>query len=248
MIDAGSKRKKKLTVIFVSLFIVIGLLLTILMWVQGIFIPNNSSAKQYLVRGVDVSKYQGEINWSMLQKQEIQFAFIKATEGSGFVDSYFEKNWEKANETDLRVGAYHFFSFDSKGETQADNFINTVPDNQSLPPVIDIEFYDDKANHPPEPSEVKKELQVMVNRLEEHYDQGVIIYTTVEAYDLYIQNDFAQADIWIRDVLKKPSLSDQREWTFWQYTDREQLEGYSGEENFIDMNVFNGSENEFDEY
>ena len=55
-------------------------------------------------------------------------------------------------------------------------------------------------------------------------------------------------DIWIRDVVSQPSLSDGREWTFWQYTNRERLEGYQGEERFIDMNVFRGSEEDFAAY
>lgn len=55
-------------------------------------------------------------------------------------------------------------------------------------------------------------------------------------------------DIWIRDVASQPSLSDGREWTFWQYTNRERLEGYQGEERFIDMNVFRGSEEDFAAY
>lgn len=65
---------------------------------------------------------------------------------------------------------------------------------------------------------------------------------------MYIKNSFAQCDIWIRDVFTKPTLSDNRNWTFWQYTDRERLEGYSGDEKFIDVNVFYGYEEVFAEY
>ena len=232
----------------IILLIVIGLLLAFYLWLQGIYIPNDDRAKQYPVKGVDVSSYQGEIDWLILQK-DLQFAFMKATEGSGFIDPYFKKNWKAANETTLRVGAYHFFSFDSKGATQADNFIKAVPiKNSSLPPVIDVEFYGDKEKNPPDPNQVKIELQTMIDELGEHYGKNVILYTTLEAYELYIQNDFEECDIWIRDVISKPSLPDQRDWTFWQYTDREQLEGYSGEEKFIDVNVFSGSESEFEQY
>ena len=230
------------------LFIVIGLLFVVYLWLQGMFIPNDGRAEQYPIKGVDVSSYQGKIDWPILQK-ELQFAFIKATEGSGFVDPYFKENWNEANETKLRVGAYHFFSFDSSGATQADNFIKAVPvKNTSLPPVIDVEFYADKEKNPPDPANVKKELQAMIGKLKAHYGKNVILYTTVEAYELYIKNDFEQCDIWIRDVFSKPNLPDQREWTFWQYTDRETLEGYLGEEKFIDVNVFHGSKREFELY
>ncbi|KYG35637.1 glycoside hydrolase family 25 protein [Priestia endophytica] len=228
---------------------IVAALLLVFLWYQGIFIPNARGAKDYPVRGVDVSAYQGEIDWKTLAKQDVDFAFIKSTEGSSHVDQYFEDNWKEAKGTSLRTGAYHFFSFDSPGVTQAQNFIKTVPREEGpLPPVIDVEFYGDKKKNPPNRSKVEKELQTMVKKLEAHYKQHVILYTTKEAYDLYIKGSFKQCDIWIRDVFTKPSLSDKRTWTFWQYTDREKLEGYDGEEKFIDVNVFNGSEKEFEKY
>ena len=121
---------------------------------KGKIILNHPSGKEYPVRGVDVSAYQGEIDWDVLEKQEIDFAFVKATEGSSFVDRRFIQNYEEARKTDLRIGAYHFFSFDSSGKTQAENFIKNVPvDDEMLPPVVDFEFYGDKEknkyNNPP---------------------------------------------------------------------------------------------------
>lgn len=234
---------------FSIVFLMMVLLIVGFLWYQGFIIPNSFAAKSYPVKGIDVSSYQGEIEWQEFESQNIQFAFIKATEGSTFVDQYFKKNWEDAANTSLRIGAYHFFSYDSEGKTQAENFIKTVPImKQALPPVIDVEFYGDKEKNPPERSHVEKELQIMVNILEEHYGKRVILYTTKKAYDLYIENSFEECDIWIRDVYTKPALSDNRPWTFWQYTDRERLEGYNGVEKFIDVNVFNGTEEAFNEY
>lgn len=242
-------KKKRKTFVYSIIFLISVLLLTILLWYQGIIIPNASNAKHYPVKGVDVSAYQGDIEWEQFQEQGLKFAFIKATEGSTFVDKYFENNWKGAENSNLRIGAYHFFSYDSEGKTQAQNFIKTVPINkQALPPVIDVEFYGDKAKNPPNRSQVEKELQTMVKMLEEHYGKRVILYTTKKAYDLYIKDSFEQCDIWIRDVFTQPSLSDKRTWTFWQYTDRERLNGYNGDEKFIDVNVFNGNEKEFEEY
>lgn len=235
-------------VLLMILLIVSGLSFIVYLWLQGIYIPNESSAEAYPIKGVDVSSYQGDIDWPNLQN-DLQFTYIKATEGSGFVDPYFKENWKEANHTKLRVGAYHFFSFDSEGATQAENFIKAVPvSNSTLPPVIDVEFYGDKEKDPPDSSKVKKELQAMRSELEEHYGKDVILYTTAEAYERYIQNDFESCEIWIRDVVSKPNLPDGREWTFWQYTDRETLEGYDGEEQFIDVNVFRGTEREFAQY
>ncbi|KXY09297.1 glycoside hydrolase family 25 protein [Bacillus sp. FSL K6-0067] len=216
---------------------------------QGIFIPNQISADKYEIKGVDVASYQGDIDWRELEKQKMKFAFIKATEGSSFVDKYFLKNWTNANKTGMRVGAYHFFSFDSKGETQAEQYIRTVPKyKQALPPVIDVEFYANKKDNPPKREDVVQELSVMVEMLEKHYSQKVILYATQEAYDLYIKDAYPRCDIWIRSVFTKPSLSDERKWTFWQYTNRGRLNGYNGKEKYIDLNVFYGNEEEFENY
>lgn len=220
----------------------------LLVW-NGTILLNNPSLKEYPVRGVDVSSYQGDIDWEILASQNISFAFIKATEGSSFVDPYFDYNYKEAQKTKLRVGVYHFFSYDSPGKTQADNFIKTVEKHEGmLPPVIDLEFYADKAKNPPEQSEVRRQLDDFINELEFHYEMKPIIYATKKSYDLYLAGAYKDYDIWIRDVIAKPSLSDNRKWVFWQYTDRKRLNGYDGKEKYIDMNVFNGTMEEFNHY
>lgn len=240
-------RRKKLLLAFAVLFIV-GLTAFLLVW-NGVILLNNPSEERYPVRGVDVSAYQGLIEWETLSKQGISFAFIKATEGSSFTDIFFAYNYEQAQKTDLRIGAYHFFSFDSPGETQAAHFIETVPKIDSmLPPVIDLEFYGDKRQNPPQTEIVREQLTVLIGMLREHYGLSPILYATEETYERYLAGSFAENDIWIRGVYASPHLSDGRDWTFWQYTNRKRLEGYEGEERFIDMNVFAGTKEEFEAY
>lgn len=196
-----------------------------------------------------ISSYQGDIDWNVLASQNIDFAFIKATEGSGFVDPMFKTNYSKATKTNLRIGAYHFFSYDSSGLTQAENFIAVVSKSENmLPPVIDVEFYGDKADNLPDKAETQKNLSLMIEKLEEYYGKKPIIYSTGKAYDLYISDAFRDYDIWVRNVFTSAGLSDGRKWTFWQYTDKAKLDGYNGEEKYIDMNVFNGTEKEFADY
>ncbi|MDE7222783.1 MAG: hypothetical protein K2O34_03245 [Acetatifactor sp.] len=117
-----------------------------------------------------------------------------------------------------------------------------------LSPVIDLEFYGDKDRNPPKQDKVRQELTVMLVRLEEHYEIRPIIYATEKSYELYLADAFPEYDIWIRNVFTSPRLSDHREWTFWQYTDRGKLPGYQGDEKYIDMNVFNGSRADFLKY
>ena len=177
------KRRAFIAAIITACFAI--LLVLLLVW-NGIIQLNNPSVKQYPVRGVDVSSYQGNIDWAVLSSQDISFAFIKATEGSAFVDPYFEYNYEQAQKTNLRIGAYHFFSYDSPGETQAANFMRTVEKTGNmLPPVIDIEFYGDKEKNIPEQSVVREQLNVFIELLESNYGMKPIIYAT-ENHILYI--------------------------------------------------------------
>ncbi len=211
----------------------------------GIIKLNNPSESKYPVRGVDVSSYQGDINWDVLTDQGINFAFIKATEGSAYKDAKFDENWKNAQQTDLYIGAYHFFSYDSSGKTQAENFISTVtPADNMLPPVIDIEYYGEYNKSPKKSEEVQSELSELLNLLEDHYKAKPIIYATIKSYNMYISGNFSDYPIWIRNVFTSPKLSDGNDWLFWQYTDRGRLNGYNGDEKFIDLNVFNGSADE----
>lgn len=245
-----SKTKKtvKLLVSLCSLAVIAVLVFMVLV-LNGVIIPNKPSEEMYPVRGVDVSEYQGEIDWEVLAPQSIDFAFIKATEGSSYTDSCFEYNIQNALQTDLKIGAYHFFSYDSSGKTQAENFINVVGSNDSLlPPVVDVEFYGDYVKNPANKDDAVKELADMLSILEEYYGKRPIIYATNKAYKMYISDTFSDYDIWIRDVVKSPSLGDGKEWKFWQYSAKGKMEGYNGEEKFIDLNVYNGSVSDFEMY
>jgi len=210
----------------------------------------------YPVLGVDVSSYQGKIDWNVMKKQNLQFAFIKATEGSRFTDPYFYSNYKNAVKAGLRVGAYHFFSFDSSGAMQAEHFLSVVQEtNQAnmLPPVIDIELYDTYEKNPLNKEWVIPQLQTFIVRVSEEYNMAPILYTNLRTYNLYLKNDFPDCAIWISNFssppyLPNPSLPDNRDWTFWQYTDKGRLQGYKGQERYIDINVFNGTELEFENY
>lgn len=229
----------------IILLLVVGVALIILLW-YGVLLFNTPSSKKYPVRGVDVSAYQGEIDWQTLSAQGIDFVFIKATEGSSYVDSRFQFNFSEAQKTNLRVGAYHFFSFDSGGTTQAENFIGNVPKIDSmLPPVVDFEFYGDWKNTSPNKDEALSELNILLSLLEQYYGMKPILYATEEIYFQYLDKGYEDYDLWIRNVLTRPDAKIEN-WTFWQYTNREKLPGYSGPEIYIDMNVFNGTKEDFE--
>lgn len=198
---------------------------------------------KYPVFGVDVSNYQGDINWNELEAQNVSFAFIKATEGSGHTDESVRRNLDRAASTNIRVSAYHFFSFDSAGETQADNYIASVGrDEIDMPPVVDIEYYADKRSNKPSKEDAESILKPLLTKLENYYGVKPIIYTTLPVYCRYIRKNFSDYPLWIRNVNCEPDLMN---WKFWQYSDKGTLTGYDGEEEHIDLNVYNGSADEF---
>lgn len=241
-----NKVRKTVLIGIIGVLVLAAGLMAVLLY-KGILQCNNPSERKYPVRGVDVSSYQGEIDWTVLSKQDIQFAYIKATEGSSYVDPCFSRNYSDAKKTSLRIGAYHFFSFDSAGKTQAENFIANVPKSEDmLPPVVDVEFYADKEKNPPETADVINELCSFMEELEDYYGKTPVIYTTHKVYNRYIEGILDDFDIWIRSVYCHPYLMGYTDWTFWQYSNRMQLDGYKGEEKYIDMNVFSGTWEEFE--
>ncbi|GEA86731.1 GH25 family lysozyme [Cellulomonas cellasea] len=207
---------------------------------RGLVWPNRLFAARYDVRGVDVSAWQGTIDWPAIARQDVDFAYVKATEGSSFVDREFEANLRGAREAGLLVGAYHFFSFESSGRAQAEHVLATVPDDEDLLPVaIDVEYYGTFHADPPDASQVRPELTALIETLRDHGIEPVV-YATRSAYDRYVAGHFPGTPLWIRSVIVPPTMSDDRVWTFWQYSNRDRLDGYDGEESFIDMNVFDG--------
>jgi lysozyme len=90
--------------------------------------------------GMDVSHYQGSVDWEEVRNAGLSFAFAKATEGIDWADPYFTANWEGIKQAGLLRGAYHFFEPDDDAGKQAEWFLATVHlEPGDLPPVLDVE-------------------------------------------------------------------------------------------------------------
>ncbi len=232
---------------------------------RGFVHVNGPAAGRYPVRGIDVSHYQGEIDWEAVAGQGIDFAYVKATEGSSHVDERFAGNMAGAREAGVFAGAYHFFSFDSPGASQAEHFLGTIGAvGSGMVPAVDVEFYGDKEKNPPDADGVDRELGDFLDRVEAAWGRKPVIYATREAWELYIRGRFEEYPLWIRDIWTKPDLGDGSEretgaegmdgdnrpegWMFWQYTNRGRLDGFSGEEEFVDLNVFFGTKRQWERW
>jgi lysozyme len=203
------------------------------------------SPRRLDVHGVDVSRWQGVIDWEKLRKQGANFAYIKATDGGDHLDPMFMKNWRGAEAAGLKRGAYHFFYWCRPASEQAAWFIRNVPkDSDALPPVIDVEWnHLSSCKRRPSRATVLEKMQVFMNRLERHYGKRPVIYTTPDFYDDNLRGAFRDYDFWLRSTADIPAhVYPGRKWLFWQYSGSGKSHGVDGP---IDLNVFNGDESDW---
>ncbi|KIC11916.1 glycoside hydrolase [Leisingera sp. ANG-M1] len=196
----------------------------------------------YPVHGIDVSRYQGEVDWRQVRRAGVAFAYIKATEGGDHTDPRFRENWQGARSAGLPRGAYHYYYFCRPAAEQARWFIKHVPrDANALPPVLDMEW-----NHRsrtcklrPDGATVRAEARKFLNILERHYGKRPVIYTTVDFYRDTGIGQLSGTEFWLRSVAGHPrEVYSGKAWSFWQYTGTGQVPGVEGD---VDLNTFRGS-------
>jgi lysozyme len=186
----------------------------------------------YAVHGIDISRHQSKVNWDAVAAEGISFAFVKATEGRRYSDTFYCRNWAEMQRVGIKRGAYHFFRPSIDAKEQADNFIATV-DMQygDLPPVVDVELDDDMPRE-----EVAKQLKMWLYLVELRYSIRPIIYTHYKFYNKFIAGEFDKYPIWIAKYGgEAPRLGGQARWWFWQYGNRGKVKGIDG---YVDFNVF----------
>ena len=195
----------------------------------------------YSVYGIDISRYQGDINWELLCNQgvihdnPVRFVFMKATQGTDKVDPTFTYNFQQARKYGFRRSAYHFFTPSVNAKEQAAFFIKHVTlEDGDLPPVLDVE-------HAPEgmsDQEFKWSVLEWLSLVERHYKVKPILYTYY-SFKLRYLNDiiFEQYPYWIAhyDV---DQVAYKGPWCFWQFSDKGQLPGIKGH---VDLDVFRGT-------
>jgi lysozyme len=197
----------------------------------------------YIVHGLDVSMYQGAIDWDRLGKINktlpVSFVIMRATMGGLGQDREFRRNWRSATEKGLVRGAYHYYNPNVNSTLQAENFILTVDlDRGDLPPVLDIE----KLSTVQDVEALRRGVLNWLQLVEKHYGVRPILYSGANFYSSYLADYFAHYPLWVANYrpLKRPISS---EWIIWQFTEKGTMTGIRG---FVDMNVFNGSRKEFD--
>ena len=183
---------------------------------------------QVRTRGIDVSKYQGTINWTKVAKDStIKFVYVKATEGASIQDPMYRTNITKAKKAGLLVGSYHLYSSKTTAYQQMANIRKMVKKSeQDLVPVLDIEGHHSGRLYM---ERVDKLLELMENE----YGVKPIIYTSEKVYKTHFAGKkYAKYHIFIANYRGYPTTR----FTLWQYTETGHVSGISG---YVDISKFN---------
>jgi lysozyme len=181
--------------------------------------------------GVDVSAHQGKIDWRQVAADDIDFAYIKASEGGGFTDSRYRENWTGAGEAGLDRGAYHFFTLCRPGEEQARHFLAVAPpDPRALAPAVDLELAGNCSRRPAA-SEVEAELATFLEIVDAAWGQPALVYVRDDWENRYPVRTRLDRPLWQFRFLRRPNLEDVRVWQIHGFA---HVEGILGR---VDLNI-----------
>jgi lysozyme len=212
-------------------------------------LPKYSAARhaEHPIQGIDVSKYQGDIDWQAVRDGGVRFAWIKATEGGDVLDSKFQANWEGARAAGIPRGAYHFAFWCRPWYEEVNWFKKNVPvEPDALPPVLDVEATPQSklCKRTLEREKTIADMRLMLEELERHYGKKPVIYSSVDFYQsILFDGALSDFPIWVRSTKYHPAVRyGNRHWHVWQYASDGTVPGIQGA---VDRNAFYGSEGDF---
>lgn len=181
--------------------------------------------------GIDVSNHQGAIDWEAVAADDIEFAYLKATEGGDHVDRRFAENWDAARAAGLERGAYHYFTFCRPGAEQAANFLTVVPaDPGAMPPALDLELAGNCAARPTQ-EEMAAEVDAYLSAVEAGTGQSAVLYVGKDFAEAYPGIPAGDRLRWVQHVHRRPAVDD---WWLWQATVVARVDGIEGN---VDLDV-----------
>ena len=204
--------------------------------------PGVAAAHDMPIQGIDVSYFQGNVDWTKVEAAGIRFAYIKVTEGGDRFDPNFRDNWAGAKQAGIARGAYHMMYWCGSARGQASWFIAHMPaDRDTLPPVLDVEWnsFSKTCPHPIARSDAIAKIKIMLDAMEAHTGKRPIIYTDPKFHHDVLEGEFTDYQFWLRSVAAKPEEKYQgRGWSFWQFTTTGRVPGVSGA---VDRSSYNGT-------
>lgn len=198
-----------------------------MMHAAAVFIrTSNARINSKYKEGIDVSHYQGSINWDqVVDGTPISYVYLKATEGASLVDDTYERNLNEARRVGLSVGSYHFYRPNIDWKKQFNNMTSVVKmDEQDLVPIIDIEHRGSVSS-----DAFIADLRAFVEKVTEYYGKKPLLYTYHNFYNRYLQGEFKDYHFMIaRYRSDSPTLNDGKDYIMWQYTSTGSVPGIRG--------------------
>jgi len=189
--------------------------------------------------GIDVSKWQGNIDWAKVKGAGVKYAFIRVSDGITTIDAQFPPNWAGAAANGIPRGVYQFFRPNRDAVDQAQIVIDHLDlyGMGELPPVVDVEATGELA-----PADVAKQVGLWIDEIESTLGVRPIIYSGSYFWDDHVNSSaFADYPFWIAHYTSAecPRLpQDWADWTFWQYSSTGSVNGIAGN---VDMNRYAGT-------
>ena len=177
--------------------------------------------------GIDVARYQGDIDWQTVSKEKILFVYIKATEGKTYTDPKFHQNIKGAQKAGLKVGAYHFFRMTSGARDQFNHFYSQVGKYKlDLIPMIDVEVPSKEVKSIPQ---VQDSLDVFIKLVTQKYGKKPMIYGTQSSYNTYCAPEpkYNNLHLYIGRYKSNipPEINGKGSYTIWQYSEHGKING-----------------------
>ncbi len=198
--------------------------------------------RRHPVHGIDLSRFQTDVDWQTARASGVNFAFIKAVEGGDLVDPMFADHWRAAGQAGVRRGAYLFYYHCRPVAEQVRWYIAHVPRTPgALPPVLDMEWTPTSptCRNRRSPEVIRADAAEGLRLLARHYGTTPILYTTVDFFEDNALWKLQGAEFWLRSVAAHPSdRYPGQHWQFWQYSATGRVPGIKGR---TDLNVFEGS-------
>lgn len=194
----------------------------------------NDTASPAVV-GVDLSKWQGAVDFAKIRAAGNTYVFVKVSQGATGVDPDYARNIAGARAAGLYAGSYHFYATDHDAQSQFDNLsghLDLKPGD--LPPVVDIEVL--AQNSLPG---MDQQLQQFLSLIEGRYAVKPILYSGQNFASQYLKG-FSAYPLWLAEYTSAPAPRmppDWSAWTFWQYSQSGSVAGVSGA---VDLDRFNG--------
>jgi lysozyme len=188
------------------------------------------SAQTYVFQGVDVSEFQGPIEWADLRGAGAQFAYIRATSGTGNRDAAFAQNWQDAAVAGLRRGAMHLYSICAPGEAQADLFNTIVPVSADDLPAA-VELTDAGCPTLPAHDALIADLAKFLARVEAHTGKPALVLAPRSIERRYGISAAIARPVWSTGNLFTPNYAT-RPWRMWRANDMRRVDGIEGPVNW----------------